>query len=93
MLFSILEINSNLFLLSMNNVGAVNDIKKRRTELIRQLQMLMQQRAQRETYISKDLNRQIHKLETEIHEMTIKHREEIKKCYSGARRTTTITAK
>ncbi len=71
----------------MNNVDTVNEIKKSRVELIRQLEMLTQQRAQRDTYISRELNRRIHKLEKEIHIMTIQHREEIKKCYSGSKTT------
>lgn len=69
----------------MNNVTTVNDIKKRRVELMRQLELLNKHRSQRETYVTRDLNKQIQKLETEIHQMTLKHREEIKKCYSGAR--------
>ena len=69
----------------MDNVGAVNDIKKTRMELIRQLETLMKFRARRDTYLSNDLNKRIQKLETQIHNMTMKHRDEIKKCYSGSR--------
>jgi hypothetical protein len=68
-------------------VDSVNDIKKLRTDLMRQLEALVNLRAQRDTYLSRDLNKRIQKLETEIHSMTIKHREEIKKCYSGSRTT------
>lgn len=75
-----------------NNVETVNEIKKQRVELMRQLETLMRTRAQRHTYLSKGLNRQIHKLESQIHEMTIKHREEIKKCYSGTKTIVTPTA-
>lgn len=74
----------------MDNVATVNDIKKSRMDLMRQLEQLMKQRAQRGTYITRDLNRQIYKLEKEVHEMTIKHREEIKKCYSGTKTTATV---
>ena len=63
----------------------VNEIKKQRVELMQQLDTLMKTRAQRSTYLSKDLNRQIHRLESRIHAMTLQHREEIKKCYSGAK--------
>ena len=73
--------------MTMSNVDSVNAMKTNRVELMRQLEMLTKQRAQRSTYISRDLNRQIHKLETQIHEMTLKHREEIKKCYSGSKKT------
>ena len=73
----------------MSNVVVVNDIKKQRTELLRQLEALMKYRAERDVSISKNLNKQIHKLETDIHQLTMKHREEIKKCYSG----TKVTAK
>ena len=69
----------------MNSVETVNGIKKTRMELMRQLESLINTRAQRSTYVTKELNSRINKLETEIHKMTIKHREEIKKCYSGSR--------
>ena len=75
-----------------NNVETVNEIKKQRVELMRQLETLMRTRAQRHTYLSKDMNRQIHKLESQIHKMTIQHREEIKKCYSGTRSSATPAA-
>ena len=71
----------------MSSVVAVNDIKTRRTELLRQLDALTKHRAERSVHISRDLNRKIHKLEADIHDMTMKHREEIKKCYSGAKKT------
>ncbi len=67
-------------------MGVVNDIKKTRMELIRQLETLMKFRARRDTNLSSDLNKRIEKLETQIHNMTMKHRDEIKKCYSGARK-------
>jgi hypothetical protein len=72
----------------MNKIDTVNDITKRRAELIRQLEALTIERGKRETYISRQLNRRIHKLETQIHAITIIHREEIKKYYSGSKTTT-----
>ena len=69
----------------MNNVETVNNIKKTRMDLMRQLDNLIKLREQRSTNITKELNSQIHKLESQIHKMTIIHREEIKKCYSGAK--------
>ncbi len=72
-------------LATMSNVHTVNDIKKSRTELMRQLEMLTTKRAERDVSITRDLNRRINKLQTEIHQMTIKHRDEIKKCYSGSK--------
>jgi cytoplasmic iron level regulating protein YaaA (DUF328/UPF0246 family) len=71
----------------MSSVVAVNDIKKHRMELLEQLEELTKHRAERSVHISRDLNRKIHKLETALHQMTMKHREEIKKCYSGAKKT------
>ena len=69
----------------MSNVDSVNEIKKKRLALIDELQTLMNKRSLRDTYVTKDLNRRIHQLETEIHRMTLLHREEIKKCYSCAK--------
>ena len=69
----------------MSNLAAVNEMKRSRVELMRQLEDLVKLRAQRGTYITKDMNRQIFKLEKQIHKMTMEHREEIKKCYSGSK--------
>ena len=69
----------------MDNVTNVNNIKKHRMQLLEQLANLNKHRSKRDTYISADLNKQIQKLETSIHQMTIRHREEIKKCYSGTK--------
>jgi len=68
-------------------MDTVNDINKRRLELLRQLEKLMRERSDRDTYISRQLNRRIDKLEAQIHTITIKHREEIKKYYSAPKTT------
>jgi hypothetical protein len=69
----------------MSTVVTVNDIRDRRMKLLQELETLINYRGERGTYISRDLNRKIHKLETDLHEMTMKHRDEIKKCYSGSK--------
>ncbi len=71
----------------MSNIAALNDIKKTRMERMKQLEMLIDQRTRRDVYVSRNLNRKIHKLEAELHQMTIQHRDEIKKCYSGLKTT------
>lgn len=71
----------------MNNVNNINSLKKHRLELIEQLEALVATRTDRSAYISKDLNSRIFKLEKEIHELTLKHRNEIKKFYSAANST------
>jgi hypothetical protein len=73
----------------MSNVDAVNKLKNHRLELIRQLEMLMNTRSQRGTYISRETTIRISKLEKEIHTLTHQLREEIKKCYSGSRTSST----
>lgn len=70
-----------------SNVTTVNNIKKHRMQLLEELDNLNKQRSKRDTYVTRDLNRRIQKLETTIHELTIRHRAEIKKCYSGAKTT------
>lgn len=73
----------SLALLTMSEIDTVNEIKKKRVALIDELQKLVKTRELRHTYVTKDLNRRIHELESEIHRMTLLHREAIKKCYSS----------
>lgn len=69
----------------MTDVEIVNKIKTHRTALIRELEDLLRQRAHRSTDITKQLNQKIFKLESEIHKLTLEHRNLIKKCYSGSK--------
>lgn len=64
--------------------AAINDINQRRLILIEELETKLRTREERGTYISKELNNQINRLEKEIHSLTLKHREEIKKHYSAS---------
>lgn len=70
----------------MSNINVVNNLKNKRGQLLDELEQLTKVRAQRSTYISPDLNKKIFKLEEQIRDLTLKHRDEIKKCYSGARK-------
>ena len=79
----ILDIRRDFVARVMSNVEAVNDVKMQLSKLTQDLQMLLRARAQRNTCLSKTLNNQIFQLETEIRAMTLLHREQIKKCYSG----------
>ena len=68
--------------MTMSSTNTINDINKSRKKLMDQYEELMKTRSQRSMHITRKLNKKIDKLATEIHEMTIKHREEIKKYYS-----------
>ena len=67
----------------MTSVEAINNMKNKRLTLIRELEMLTKTRAQRGTYISRDMNKRIYKLEEQILKLTHDHRQQIKNFYSG----------
>ena len=69
----------------MSDINKLSETHKKLTDLLQKLENLIKQREQRSMHISAQLNNRIDKLESEIHRLTLQHRQEIKEFYSGSR--------